>query len=484
MKKGILVLLMVGSAAHAGRPVWTITPIDSPVISVSPTGTASVRYTVTNNSRRPKKLVLSSDTPPGISIEQVTIPCPSGWVCALTVNIDGSALPSDNVSGGPIICQSNSNGSANANQCYQPSPGDALVITRTTAPGATTLSASVSTLALSVTEITEYGVTGTPASGVARQITITNTGSNSAAGLNIAYPSWPTGTSATSTCGSSLAAGSSCTITITPGANATSSCNTNQTAPTPGGITVSASNVATSVTTNVVVLGYSCQYQGGYVYAFDDTTPNTGNVGGKVATTSDQVPVSPGVIWSSDGTSGTSADVVYNIIYGISETSTAQTPDPSPGDAPQPVAGQTACNGNTDGSCDSNNIYVYYQNNATNYPINLSYYAAGLCKQTISSYSDWYLPAICEMGYDTLASSSGCGTSGTPTLQNIQSSLIDSSGLSAPAGAYWSSTETSASAQDSAWIQDFGGGGGSGSGQYTVDKGVQFGVRCSRALTL
>ncbi len=40
-----------------------------------------------------------------------------------------------------------------------------------------------------------------------------------------------------------------------------------QTEPSPGTITVSATNVATPATTNVVVLGYGCQYQGGFLYS-------------------------------------------------------------------------------------------------------------------------------------------------------------------------------------------------------------------------
>ena len=65
----------------------------------------------------------------------------------------------------------------NALQCYQPSRSDALNITLTTAPGATTLTTSVSHVALSKTGYTEYGVSGTPDSGVPRAITVSNAGS-------------------------------------------------------------------------------------------------------------------------------------------------------------------------------------------------------------------------------------------------------------------------------------------------------------------
>ena len=334
----------------------------------------------------------------------------------------------------------------------------------------TTLSTSVSSLALSKTGYTEYGVSGTPSSGVARTITVNNAGAYPAVNLSIAYPTWPSGTNASSTCGSSLAASSSCTITITPGNTATSDgtnpCTTTGTAPVAQTISISADNAST-VSSTAVILGYGCIMQGGYIYAFDDTTSASTSVGGKAATTSNQ---SSGIIWASNGSGGTS-----NIaIYGISETSTTSSPNPSSSQ----VTGQTACKGNIDGSCDSNNIYVYYQTTATNRPINTSLYATGLCKATISGFSNWYLPAICEMGYGTSAS---CGTSGTPTLQNMQSNLVNT--LSLLSGGYWSSTEYSGTPTTlEAWLQDFASGDGSDQGANL--KNFTFAVRCSRALTL
>jgi hypothetical protein len=340
----------------------------------------------------------------------------------------------------------------------------------TCTPDSTTLSTSVSDLALSQTGHVEYGVVGTPSSGTARTITITNTGGNTATNLAINYPTWPSGTTANSTCGATLAPSSSCTITVTPGNTATSDGTapcTDGTAPIPQAISISADN-ASPVTTDAVILGYGCIYNGGYVYALDDTTATTSSVGGKVATTANQ---STGIIWSSNS-SGTYDGGIA--IYGISESSTTSSPNPSSGQ----VAGQAACNGATDGACNTNNIYVYYQNNATGHPINPSFYAAGLCQQTINSYSDWYLPAICELGYDTTLQGSGCGSSSTPTLQNMQSSLVDFNSLNLLAGNYWSSTESSIAPSLFGWNQFFSSGGGSN--QRVNAKSSSFGVRCSR----
>lgn len=69
-------------------------------------------------------------------------------------------------------------------------------------------------------------------------------------------------------------------------------------------------------------------------------------------------------------------------------------------------------------------------------------YATGLCKQTISGYSDWYLPAICEMGYTDSDVQPSCGTQEVPTLQNMESSLKDRLDSFFLSGYYWSSTES------------------------------------------
>jgi hypothetical protein len=242
---------------------------------------------------------------------------------------------------------------------------------------------------------------------------------------------------------------------------------------------VSADN-ASDPTIDVVILNYGCIYQGGYVYSIDDTTPDTGSIGGKVAALSDQVPAYPnGVIWSADGSGNYDGGVN---LWGIDETSTAGSPSPnasSPAPATQ-YPGQFNCNGATDGSCDANNSLTYYTAIAAS-PAPLSHYAAGLCTATLNSYSDWYLPAICEMGYDSTSAGSGCGTAAAPTLQNMQSNLVDNGIAGSPSGYYWSANVASALPTSIAWFQNFTSGGGSTQG--FISKGSALGVRCSRALT-
>ncbi|HVY06968.1 MAG TPA: hypothetical protein VHB46_13420 [Burkholderiales bacterium] len=311
----------------------------------------------------------------------------------------------------------------------------------------TTLSSSVSSLALSVTGLTEYGVSGTPSSGLARTITITNTGSAAANGLT-ATPSTalPSGTAITSnTCASTLAPGASCAITITPGNTPNSA--PGPTAPTPVNLNVSGSNTNT-VGVSILVLTYGNVYQSGYIFAVDDTTPTTGSIGGKVAALVDQ---SGNMVWQT----------AFNAIPGINETS---------------VASSTSCDGNRDGACNTQKIVAQYSSDPANS------YAAGLCTQLIDTRSDWYLPAICELGYDTTGSNTGCGTSSTPTVQNMQSNLEDLSVAGGPNGNfYWSSTEYSSIPNIDVWLQDFQTGGASG--QLVANKGNNLLVRCARTLT-
>ena len=268
----------------------------------------------------------------------------------------------------------------------------------------TTLSSNPPNLALSITGYTEYGVLGTPTSGVARSITVRNDGSFPASNLSINYPTWPSGTTANSNCTSTLEAGDICTITISPSFTATSNqqgapCTTGPTVPIAQSITISASNVTTSASTDVVILGYGCIYQGGYVYALDDTTSTSNSVGGKVVALSSLLPP-PTRPW----TSPSSANITTSITNGAQNTSTIVS----------------------DSSCTS-----------------FSTCAASACHNySVVDYTDWYLPAICELGYFTTGpTNSSCGTSSAPTLQNFQSAIVDT--FSILGGSYWSSTQLS-----------------------------------------
>ncbi|MDB6089641.1 MAG: Protein with a bacterial immunoglobulin-like domain protein [Gammaproteobacteria bacterium] len=321
----------------------------------------------------------------------------------------------------------------------------------------TTISASVSSLALSVSDTaTSTDLTGTP-----RVILITNTGTTAASDVLPSATGLPAGTNvSSSTCAGVLAPGSSCTITIAPGATPSSAVG--DTSPTPISLTVSGTNTNT-ISVPVVVLTYGSVYQSGYVYSIDDTTPSAAGIGGRVMALTDQ---SPGTTWSPD----------YSVIWGIDETSTPATPSPVAGAS---SSGMSNCAGAGDGSCNTSNIVGFYS--ATTPATAPMTYAAGVCTQTISGYADWYLPAVCEMGYDATGSGSSCGTAAAPTMQNIQSNLVDKGTTTGLSGWYLSSTEYSATSGTHAWASyTFSAGT---SAQAPVLKSVSFLARCVRALT-
>lgn len=297
--------------------------------------------------------------------------------------------------------------------------------TPTPTPTATTVTASVSSLTLSVNDPSlNAALTGNP-----RQLTITNTGTADALDVTVTMsPSLPAGTTVSpASCATIPANGGTCVLTFTPGSTPTAAVG--NTSPVPDVASIVGSNTNT-VTSEVAVVTYGNVYQSGYIFSVDDTTATTGSIGAKVAALTDQ---STGIEWGGFGTLTNASSL-------------------------------------TDGASNSTAIVTTLGTGTS--------YAAGLCSQSIGGYSDWYLPAICELGYGTNPS---CGTSASPLAQNLQSSLVDNGNVGAMSGYYWSSSEYSASPQNIAWLQYAATGGGSA--QFDILKLDAFKVRCVRAAT-
>lgn len=322
--------------------------------------------------------------------------------------------------------------------------GDVTNVGVTCVANVTTLSASVSELALSAA-----GLVGAPLSGSPRVIMITNTGSTVARDVAVSSPTWPAGTVSATTCGDELIAGGSCAITVTPGGTATSDgaspCSAGS-APVPGVVQVAADN-SNTVSINVVVLGYGCIYQEGYVFSIDDTTPATQSIGGTVAALENQ---SNGMVWASNGVDASS--VSYDLIPGIGDTSLSLSSAPTFAEGSS-YFGSTyvgvlsltsgsfsSCQGNVDGRCNTANIVAFYDHYQTNYgiggspytpvtaPTPKSYYAAGVCDEYDSGeHEDWYLPAICQVTFDypeIRPETASCGVEDSPLMQTIMKNLF------------------------------------------------------------
>ena len=463
-----LLSCLMMTTVHAAKPLWTLTPAagSNPTQTVAENGTANVQYIVQNQSHKSKRLAILPI--PGV---KQTAPCQiapkgqSGSSCTLNLAITGSSLPKKGAHGGPALCQTNPDGSPNPNQCYQPAANHVLNLSLAETPPNTTLSISLSTLALATQGIlTDASGAGNQVSR-ARKLIITNTGAVTAMDVNYTLaPPLPAGTTVSPLSCGNIPAGGTCELTVTPGNTPTAAANI---APVPSVLTVQGGNTPTAVSSNIIVLTYGNRYQGGFVFAIDDTTVDTVSIGGKVAALSDQAaPFPNGIIWSSDGMGGTAFDA----IPGIDETSTEAVPSPAlPNPNPSNFVG---CNGATDGLCNVSNTFKQYPTIPNNE------YAAGLCSATIEGFNDWYLPAICEMGFGIAQ----CGAQASPTLQNMQSNLVDNGDVGSLAGFHWSSTVDSYVPQYDAWSQFFATGGGSSQGDVVKD--TPDGVRCVRALTI
>lgn len=126
-----LLIFSMSTMVHAGYPVWTFTPNPSypPTASVPANGTATVQYTVTNQSTKPHTLVMTAI--PGITptVTGCASACPSstttlclptrGSTCTLTLSVDGSQLQG-HVLGGPELCQQGR--AVLCNVIYPPTP--------------------------------------------------------------------------------------------------------------------------------------------------------------------------------------------------------------------------------------------------------------------------------------------------------------------------------------------------------------------------
>lgn len=265
-----------------------------------------------------------------------------------------------------------------------------------TAP-ATTLAASTSHLVLA-------------ASGRARKLIFTNTGSQAVQALTIQTIGLPIDSNTLSSCGTTLGPGATCEVTVTPGPSPSAAVGNHN--PVPATLRAQSSN-APAITVNLTVLSHGSVHQAGYVFAIDDTRADHLGIGGKVIGLTEAGPM----IWS---------DTLDNIA-GINENS---------------VAGPGSCAGSTDGQCDTALIRAQYPN-----PGSPDSQASTLCSnQSAGGYQDWYLPAACEINVTPNEGTDLCGTVDAPVLADNVASRIGHIALPdhlVTGRAYWSSTQSS-----------------------------------------
>jgi hypothetical protein len=350
-------------------------------------------------------------------------------------------------------CSTLKNTASTHNLCMQATySGGVVTALANNDEGTATLNTATSATTTIQVSVNTMGVSQ---GGTARTVTIINMGPVEA--NNVAWlDPFETG-DVSGTCDNPMPVSGTCVLTIT-GTALTAEAYLPE---APVTLSISGTNTNT-LTPTFNVVTYGSQYQSGYLYAIDDSTPVTESIGGSVASLTDN---SAGIIWSSDA----EGDVVYDNIPGIYADSTYISP--------------TSCLGNADGSCNTGLILAYYPT------INPLLYAAGICSALpTEGYTSWYLPAICELNANTESTGPVC-TGAEASMQVNLPDLLLSSCVNMDnhclAGTYWSSTESDSrsvatSPQYNAWSQSFA---DPTSSQSVISKGSDMTkVRCSRAL--
>ena len=265
-------------------------------------------------------------------------------------------------------------------------------------------------------------------SGSPRLLTITNSGSPTII-TSVTPTGLASGTTITDGCtNQTLNNQGQCSIQINPGSSATSNCNTSPgSVPTPGTVVVNTNS--SSAQANVVILGYGCIYQTGYVFAMNDNVPITNSITGKIAETFNR---SYGIVWD-------------NICAGTGSCQLIST---------------NQIDGNTNTQHIISALQTPYKN-----------YAAGLCYTN----QGWYLPSICELGGQDKNNPSVC----TTTIDNMLNNLYYNN-IGGPnnllIGNFWSSTQGGSS--NLANIQFYPGSMSQNPSQVPQYEGYSFLVRC------
>lgn len=479
---GYLIGSLIVMSSLKAAPTWTLTPSTATQLSIAPTETATIQYIVKNQSSRPHTLILGDNI---LGIRQITTPgnCANPFFlgphdsCFLTLAIDGSALREDVISG-PNICQQGS-----TLQCYQPSQENVLAIHL--------LQEAPLLLSVNCPSFNASCAVDDPhLSGHLRQVVVRNSSTTTATNVSVHVSGLPSGTSISdTTCSGTLHSDQTCTITFTPG-RITSS-DTNGT-PCSSGVRPQAAIV--EVTSNqgilsqfsVYVLSYSCIYQGGFIFAVDDTSgctssPCRGSITGKVAATTDIAPpltfslnTSGSLPWDLGCPSACTQTGAWEINFGQDSPVVATSTNPE------------SIGTNGPGNTWLVSSILNGVNANTNEPP--ATYAVGSCVSYLGeNYADWYLPAICELGPNSNSSGCSVGTQnmqenlafliGDPNAVTPSTSCSPPSGTDCLAGFYWSSTEDS-STFAKAWFQSYDSSNVNES--LTNDKNGLFGTRCTR----
>ena len=438
----LLGLLLVSLPSKAVENPLTVTLQDGATTTLSQANTGVANYLVTLNPAVPGALQwrVTSGLPSGVTQVTTGTACGGVAACASTFNLS----PGANCCLRLLMTGSNMTlGSNSIIPLVQSTPtptysgqGDTLSVTVTSAPTAT-LTVNPSALALSVTGLTP-AAGGLVTTGSSRHFTIQNNGPETATGIVCPTSASPSITFITCAGCGAIVNGGTCTVTIAP--SATASAAVGDATPTPITLTIQGNNTNT-VSPTVNVLTYGSFYQAGWLFSIIETADTSLSIGGTVAAESDNAaPVS--TQYSLAGANTTSA--MYS---------------------------------GTDGFANTTAMVAQY---------GVGTYSATVCTTSAGGrYNNWYLPAICQMGFGGADLNFNCGAS-PGVIPNMQYNLL----VINPAQSfnfvsdyiYWSSTASEFVALNRAYVQQFAVGGGSGVQGFALVSNNR-GVRCVRNIT-
>jgi len=386
--------LLCMASVHAA-PLWTFTPQTATTVTVPIDGTATIAYTVTNQSSKAHTLVMmpiagiTQQTGGGNCANPIVL-ASKGASCTLSLLVTGSQL-TGTVSGGPVLCQQG------GGSCYQPNQNDILNITI----GGEALT-TLAVVANAVIPVTNTATTV--------NLQVTNTGTVTATNVHATLP------------GGWTAVYQTACATIAPN-RGTCSLTFSSTKPyiAQGNIQITGDNIALPLPTTALAFSID-----GYdVFAIDSPTS------ARVMYSSDNI---GRIAWDSSAqcTGGNCTQTgATSLTNGAYLNSTGDTYCIITG-------GGAACNWGA---------AIGQQPGTGGNAANICYSITTDNTGGVITAGTWYLPAICEMG------PSGGGANCPVGTANIYTNLssLDFGGLSAKA--YWSSTEFDA---DVAWGFDFG----------------------------
>ncbi len=400
----IWIIIFYSVSANSGQPLVTFNPLSPNNITLYSNTSQSIYYKVTNQSSIPH-IFTSIGLPTGFSLVtsghgicEANFSLEGGASCLLAYKVSGTTL-SGNASYQPKVCQIAPNGLPSPYLCYQAASSDAINVSYIASQPDSYLSVSTDFIALSVND----PALNPALTGHTRYFTITNKGPNTAFYVRYAAVTpIPTNTQITDGCNSApLGVNETCQISIQPGSTPNT---TGSALVLPTILLVYGSN------TNILipsfqVFTYKNLYQSTYIYSIIDNNDLDKSIGGSGI---DLINTSTAINWSN----------TYNDVPGVTFGSSSN------------------CYAAVDGKCNTGAITSFYSSDLS------QNYAAAYCEnKTTGGYTDWYLPAICELGYGDVVISGGaesCGSSTAPLTQNVLSAL----GNDVSSYLLWSSTQS------------------------------------------